>query len=486
MSSSVAVQRTEPAKEELDRGLNLWDSTLVVLGLVLGGGIFLTPAAIAKALPAQWAILTAWIVGGLLSVIGGFVYAEMGAMFPRAGGMYLYFREMFGELPAFLYVWLAYWVIQAGANAAVAVGFATYFSVFFPQLSTSRIVANFGPFPVSAGQLVAVVLILALSLTHYIGIKRGVRIQGLFTLLIVLALLWLCAGGLVAAPHGAAGTAVAGPATPGAAGAAVAARHAQSSAAPVTPAGFGIAMIGVFWCFYGWSDIVAVAGEVRRPERNLPLALIAGTGLILLLYVTVNYVFLKVIPAAELGTVEQPAALAAERLFGPGSKVILSFAVTAAAAGCVSAGLLLGPRVVYALAKDGLFPKSFGRVHPRFRTPSFAIVIQAIWTSLLCFSGRYDQLYTYSIFAVILAYAGTGVALFLFRRRRPDLPRPYRCTGYPIVPIVFVVTSLALAANTIREQPTETLAGIGILLLGLPVYFWMRGRLAKAPQPEAR
>ncbi len=156
--------------------------------------------------------------------------------------------------------------------------------------------------------------------------------------------------------------------------------------------------------------------------------------------------------------------------------MVISLAVTAAAVGCASAGLLLGPRVVYALAKDGLFPKAFGRVHPRFRTPSFAIVVQAIWMSLLCFSGRYDQLYTYAIFAVILAYAGTGVALLLFRRRLPNLPRPYRCWGYPVVPILFVVTSLALAANTIREQPVETLTGIGILLLGLPVYFWMRRR----------
>jgi len=159
--------------------------------------------------------------------------------------------------------------------------------------------------------------------------------------------------------------------------------------------------------------------------------------------------------------------------------------VTAAAAGCVSAGLLLGPRVVYALAKDGLFPKAFGRVHPRFRTPAFAIGIQAVWTSLLCFSGRYDQLYTYSIFAVILAYAATGITLLIFRRRLPNAPRPYRCTGYPLVPIVFVVTSLALAANTIREQPRETLTGIGILVLGLPVYIWMRRRLANVAR-EAR
>jgi APA family basic amino acid/polyamine antiporter len=457
------VSAPQPSSStELARGLNLWDSTLVVLGLVLGGGIFLTPSAIAKALPAQWAILSVWIAGGILAIVGGLVYAEMGAMLPKAGGMYVYFREVFGRPPAFLYVWVAYWVIQAGANAAVAVGFATYFAVFFPSLSTARVVASVGPFPISAGQLVAVALILVLSATHYIGVRKGVRIQGLFTLLIVIALLWLGIGGLFAG-------ASAPSAPPAAAG-----------ALPVTPAGFGVALIGVFWSFYGWSDIVAVAGEVQNPERNLPLSLIVGTGLIMLLYVAVNVVLLRVIPPAELATVDQPAALAADRLFGAGSKVVISFAVAAAAVGCVSAGLLLGPRVVYALSKDGLFPRAFGRVHPRYRTPSFAIVVQAIWTSLLCFSGRYDQLYTYSIFAVILAYAGTGVALLLFRRRRPDLPRPYRCWGYPVVPILFVVTSLALAGNTVREQPRETLTGLGILLLGLPVYFWQRRRRSAA------
>lgn len=455
------------AGPELVRGLNLWDATLVVLGLVLGGGIFLTPSSIAQALPAGWAILTVWVVGGFLSIIGGFVYAEMGAMMPRAGGMYLYFREAFGELPAFLYVWVAYWVIQTGSNAAVAVGFATYFSVFVPQLSTARVVANVGPFAISAGQLAAVALIVVLSATHYVGIKKGARIQGVFTLLIVVALVWLAMGGLIA-------------------GAPAAAPAAPATAPPITAGGFGVAMIAVFWCFYGWSDIVAVAGEVQRPERNLPLSLIFGTGLITLLYVAVNFVFLRVIPPAEMATVSQPAALAAERLFGSGSRVVISLAVTAAAVGCASTGLLLGPRVVYALAKDGLFPKAFARVHPRFRTPSFAIVIQAIWMSLLCLSGRYDQLYTYAIFAVILAYAGTGVALILFRRRLPNLPRPYRCWGYPVVPILFVVTSLALAANTIREQPRETLTGLAILLLGVPVFFWQRRRREEARSPEAR
>ena len=450
MSSAA---KAEPA--ELARGLGLWDTSLLVLGLVIGGGIFLTPTSIAKAVPSGPWILGLWIAGGLLAIAGGFVFAEMGAMLPQAGGLYVYIRDAFGALPAFLYAWVAFWVIIIGADAAVAVGFSTYLAVFFPALGVGNVVLSVGPFAISAGQLVAVALTLVLSVTHYVGVREGARIQGAFTALIVLALLWITVGG------------------------ALSGHSAPASVAPaavaITFAGVGTALVGVFWTYYGWNEIVAVAGEVANPRRNLPLALIIGTGLVTLLYVGVNAAFLKVIPATEMAGVEQPGTLAATRLFGPGAGLLVSLAVTAAAIGCTSAGLVPAPRIVYALAKDGLFPRAFGRVHPRFRTPSFGIVVQAVWMSLLCLSGRYDQLYTYATFFVILAYAATGIALFVFRYRRPDLSRPYRCWGYPVVPFLFVLFSVVLALNTVREQPRETLAGIAILLLGLPVYFSMRG-----------
>jgi len=436
----------------LRRGLNLWDTTFLVLGLVLGGGIFLTPSAIAQALPSPPGILAAWCIGGLLSIAGGLVYAELGAMIPRPGGMYLYIREAFGVLPAFLYAWVAYFVILAGAGAAVSVGFAEYFSVFFPSLGTAHVLFRFGALPVSAGQLVAVAATLLLSATHYVGIREGSRIQGFFTLLIVLALVWLVLGGAI----------VAAPTRPAALG------H------PVSLAAFGTAMVAVFWCYYGWNEIAAVAGEVSRPQRNLPVALLFGTGLVTFLYVGVNAVFLKAMSVGELARAAQPAAVASTRLFGSASTAVVSLAITAAAIGCVSAGIVPGPRIVFALSQDGLFPKSFGRAHPRFQTPSFALVVQAVWMSVLCLSGRYDQLYTYATFAVILAYTATGISLLVFRRTRPDAPRPYRCWGYPVVPWVFVATSILLAVNTVRQQPLETLAGLGILLLGVPVYFWMR------------
>jgi APA family basic amino acid/polyamine antiporter len=443
--------------EELRRGLNLWDTTFLVLGLVLGGGIFLTPSSIAKALPSPGWILAAWIVGGLLSVAGGLVYAELGAMMPQPGGMYLYIREAFGALPAFLYAWLAYFVILAGADAAVAAGFAEYLSVFFPGLSTKHVVFEAAGVPISAGQLVAVAAVLLLSATHYVGIREGSRIQGVFTLLIVLALLWLVVGGIAAPTPAVSGTLAA-------------------PAGSIGFAAFGVAMVAVFWCYYGWNEIAAVAGEVARPQRNLPAALIFGTGLVTLLYVGVNVVFLKAIPVAELAQTAQPAALASTRLFGSGATLAISLAVTAAALGCLSAGIVPGPRIVWALAKDGLFPAPFARVHPRFQTPSFAIAVQAVLMSLLCLSGRYDQLYTYATFAVILAYTATGVCLFVFRRTRPQAPRPYRCWGYPVVPGIFVATSALLAVNTVVQQPRETLSGVAILLAGLPVYFWMRAK----------
>ena len=449
---------------ELRRGLNAWDTTLLVLGLVVGGGIFLTPSAIARALPSAHWILAIWIVGGVLSIFGGFVYAELGTMMPRPGGMYLYIREAFGALPGFLYAWVAYFVILAGADAAVAVGFSEYLSVFFPGLGTSRVVFQVGSFPISAGQLVAVAAVLILSATHYVGIKEGSRIQGFFTSLIILALVGMVIGGALVPAPARGGAAIASPA------------HSA-----VSLAALGTAMVAVFWVYYGWNEIAAVAGEVAKPQRNIPLALVAGTALVMILYVGVNAVFLKAIPVTELATVARPAELASRRLFGEGATTAIALAVTAAALGCLSAGIAPAPRIVYALAQDGLFPKPFGRAHPRFQTPAFAIVVQAVWMSLLCLSGRYDQLYTYATFAVILAYTATGLALFVFRLRHPEWPRPYKCWGYPVVPGIFVASSILLAINTVAEQPRETLAGLAILLLGVPIYFGMRARTRRGP-----
>jgi len=464
----------------LVRGLNAWDATLLMMGSVIGGGIFLTPGDVAKALPVPGWILAVWVAGGILTLAGSLVYAELGAMLPETGGTYLYLREAYGALPGFLYAWVYYFVYNAGGVAAIATGFAKYAGAFFPALAMNREVFRVLGQPISSGQLLAAGTVLFLSATHYVGVKEGARLQGVFTALIVLVMLGMILGGAVSSapvPAHLGEPAPAGQALEG----------VKSGAPPaITLAAFGVAMVAVLWSFDGWNQIAAVAGEVKRPQRNVPLALVLGTGIVTALYVGMNAIYLKAIPALELAGVERPAEVAALRLFGAGATWVIVGAILFAGFGCTSANIAPGARVSYALAADGLFPRPFARVHPRFRTPSFGLVVQAVWAALLCLSGRYDQLYTYSMFIGVLAFAAAGVALFVFRRTRPDAPRPYRCWGYPVVPALFVVGSLLFLANTLVSQPRESLAGLAILALGVPVYFGMRRAQARRRMLSAR
>jgi len=447
----------------LVRGLNGFDTTLLVMGLIVGSGIFLTPASIAKGLPAAGAILALWIVGGLIALAGSLVFAELGAMMPKVGGSYVFIRDAYGPLPAFLYGWVTYLVVMCGGVAAIATGCAEYVGVFFPALGTKHVLLTLGPVAISAGQLVAVAAVLVHSAAQYRGVTFGTRLQASFTFLALLAMLGLIAGG---AASGASVPAAAPPAP------------------PIPWLAYVTALVAVLWSYDGGNFIAAAAGEVARPQRNLPLGLVGGTGLVMLIYVALNAAYLKAIPASEMAGVARPAQLAAERLIGPFAGVLITAAIVAATFGCTGATLTPGPRIAYAMAGDGLFPAPFGRVHPGYHTPSFGIGLQAVWTALLCLSGRYDQLYTYAIFATLLGYVAGAVALFLFRRRLPDLPRPYRCWGYPVVPGLYVAALLLVLGSTLVEQPKESLAGLGILALGLPVYAWMtRKAPTAAPSP---
>ncbi len=461
MAASEPTASLEP-HTGLRRALTGFDATLLVIGSILGGGIFLTPASIARELPSPLAILLAWLAGGLLTIGGGFVYAELGALFPEAGGMYVYLREAYGRLPGFLFAWIYYLIVMAGGVAAIATSFAEYLGALFPSLSTGLVVFSAGGLRISAGQLVAAGAILVLSATHYVGVEVGARVQGLFTLLIALTVAGLAAGGLLG-------------------GGAWSVAWGAGSARAVTTAAFGAAMVSVLWTYDGWNNISAVAGEVREPTRNIPRALLLGTGLVMLLYLGVNLVYMRAIPVGEMPSVPHVARVTAERLFGSGAGVAVAVAIVAAAFGCTSANLVAGPRVVWALSRDGLFLRPFGKVHPRFKTPSVAIVVQAVWAALLCLSGRYEALYTYTMFAAILAYAATGVSLFVFRRRFPDRPRPFRVWGYPVIPALYVLGTFFFLASIAVTSPTESLAGLAILLLGIPAYAVARGagRVAK-------
>jgi APA family basic amino acid/polyamine antiporter len=451
-----------PASDSSDPGLarrlGAWDLMLLAAGGSIGGGIFLTPAAIARQIPDPRWILAAWITGGVLTMAGGLVYAELGALFPEAGGTYAYLREAYGDLTAFLYGWIACFVIETGSMAAVAVGLSEYLGAFFPKIGSRIVAFHAGPLTVSTGQLVAIAAVAALSATHIRGVREGVRIQGAFTSVILVAMVALSIGGL-AAPGG----------------------FARSPSRPISAGTFVGAMIAVLWSYYGWNEALTASGEVARPQRNIPLGLLSGTAIVTLLYVGVNVAFLKTMTVPELAAAARPAQVASLKLFGAGATLLMSGAIVAMAIGCTSSSVVPAPRIAYAMAHDRFLPGKFGRVHPRFRTPAWSIALFAVWTSILCVSGRYDQLYTYATFAVILAYAAAGVSIFVFRAKRPDAHRPYRCWGYPWVPLLFVASSLAVAVATIRAQPRETLAGFAILLAGIPVYLLMRRKAIAEP-----
>ena len=442
----------------LVRSLNAWDATLITMGAVIGGGIFLTPGAIAKSLPSAPWILTAWVVGGLLTLAGSLVYGELGAMFPDTGGTYLYLREAYGDLTGFLYAWMYFFVYNAGGVAALATGFAKYLAVFVPALGMDRVAFAVAGFPISWGQLTAVAATFVLTGTHYVGIREGARVQSFFTVLIVATMVGFVVFGAI--------TTVPAPAM------------AAAAPGPITLSAFGLALVAVLWTYDGWVAVSAVAGEVKNPQRNVPLALVLGMGLVTLLYVAVNAIYLKAIPVAELAGVDRAAEVAARRLFGGGAALVIAGAILASGFGCTSANIAPGPRVVWALAKDGLFPRGFARVHARFGTPAYALIVQAFWCGLLCLSGRYEQLYTYSVFLGVLGTTAAAISLFVFRKKRPDAPRPYRCWGYPVVPALYVVGALLFVANTLMTQPKESVAGLLILALGVPVYLTMKKRRA--------
>ena len=442
----------------LARRLGARDLMLLAAGTTIGGGIFLTPAAIARRIPdARW-ILAAWAAGGLLTIAGGLVYAELGAMFPEAGGTYAYIREAYGDFTAFLYGWIACFVIDTGAMAAITVGFAEYLGVFFPRIGAHVVAFHVGSLSISTGQIVAIGAVAVLSATHILGVREGVRIQGAFSSVIIAAMAALSIAGVAA--HGVA---------------------AASPSRPVSAGAFTGAMIAVLFSYAGWTEALTASGEVERPRRNIPIGVISGTGIVIVLYIGVNVAFLRTMSVAGLGAAARPAQVAALALFGPRAALLLSGAIVAMAIGSASAAVVPPARIAYAMARDGLLPANFGRAHPRFRTPALSIAVFAAWTSILCLSGRYEQLFTYATFAIILAYVAAGISIFVFRRRRPDADRPYRCWGYPWTPLLFIGSSLAVAIATIAAQPRETLAGLAIMAAGIPVYYWTRRRKIGAP-----
>lgn len=399
---------------------------------------------------------------------GGLTYAEMGSMFPRSGGLYVYLSEAYGPVPGFLFGWACLLVILTGSVAAVAVGFAEYFSYFFPALGTDRIILSvvmpWGPWSISAGQVVAAASIVLITGINYVGIRRGNLTNMVLTATKV--------GGLIAVPL-----------------LAIAYSNVDPVLTPVVPSGvlrplasFGVIMIAVMWTYEGWYYVAFAAGEIKDAARNVPRALIYGTLILTTIYVAVNLAYVQALTVAEMSGVVRIAEKAVTALVGPIGAALVAGSVVISTFGCNVAGIIASSRSCFAMAADRRFFPQAARVHPEYHTPHVALFITSGWSAFLTLTGGYEALFTYVTFASVLFGTLGGVAIFVLRRRRPEVPRPYRALGYPIVPALYVLGSFALVWNTLAERPIESVAGLGLVALGLPFYaIWARSGAARPP-----
>lgn len=443
------------AQPPLVRRLNAWDATAIVVSNVVGGGIFFVPVIVAGLVPDRRVALLAWLVGGLLALAGAMAYAELAALRPRAGAEYVYLREAFGRLPAFLTGWTSFVAGFSGAIAASSVALADYLGRFVPAAADARPILTIplplGSLEVSRRALVALLVIAAISWVHYRGLGPGRLMQNGLTILKVAGLAAFVALGL---------------------GLGAAPAEGPAAAGATTATGFLLALVPVMFTYSGWNAAAYVAEEVRDPGRNVPRALAMGTAAVIVIYLGLNVLYMRALPGAELANVERGLAdVAAARLFSIDlAGAVAAFSIVSIAAS-ISAMVLAGPRVYLAMARDGLFFGRVASIHPRFRTPAWAIWMQAAWSGVLVFSGTLAQLVSYTGFAVVL-FAGIAVlGLFVLRRRHPDEERPFRAWGYPFAPALFVAAALLMVLNTLWREPGTSLPGLGIILAGVPLYY---------------
>ncbi len=444
----------------LVRGLGLWDCVLLTIGSVIGTGIFLTPASMARYLPHGGLMLLVWATGGLLVLAGALTFAELGAMYPRAGGLYHYLGEAYGPLWGFLYGWTALLVIMSGGLAALGVAFGEYLGSFLPWFSTRHILLRLpvGPWTwqLSGGQVAAVLALLFLTAINHFGLREGAGVQNALTAIKIGSIaLFVGLGLLVKAPV---------------AGALTAPLPAALHSPAVLVSACGVAMIAVLWTFDGWYALTCSAGEVRRPGRDLPRGLIYGTVAVTVLYLLLNLVYDRALSIPAMAASDRVGEAAAIALFGPTAARLVSLAVLISTFGCLASSILYSSRIYQPMAADGLFFAALARIHPRHRTPAASLWTQTAWSLVLTVSGTYEQLFTYVVFASFLFHAAAAVAVFVLRRRQPDRDRPYRVWGYPVVPALFVLACLLLLGNTLYEAPVESLWGLGLVALGIPAY----------------
>jgi len=433
----------------LPRVLGLWDIMAIVIGGVIGSGIFLVPKSIAAVLPSPLLMLSVWVFGGLLSFFGALTFAELGAAMPEAGGMYVFLREAYGPLLSFLFGWTLFLVIDSGAIATLTVAFASRYLPYFFDMS---------PLVIKA---VSVAFIVFLAAVNIAGVRAGANLQNLLTIIKTAALV-IVSGIIFVFGKGSTANFIS---------------PAPDLRSPGLLGAFGIGLVAVLWAYKGWESSTYCAGEVKKPERNIPLGILVGTLAIVVVYVLVNLAYLYVLPVGEIAKSDRIASDALKLVTGPVGGSLIALVILFSIMGAANQNILCSPRVYFAMARDGLFFKRIADAHPKYLTPYISIVAISVWSIILSlFFGTFEQLFTYVIFGQWIFLGLTVAAVIILRKKRPDMPRPYKTWGYPFTPIFFILAALFISLNSLINEFRNAVIGLIIILLGVPVYFYWKNR----------
>ena len=456
---------TSGQQPSLVRGLTLLDSVLLLVSGIIGSSIFLTAKDIAGPLPNPTLFFLVWVLGGVISLCACVAFAELGSMFPDSGGQYIYLREAYGDLVGFLYGWMLFTVGNGGSIAALSVASAAYMGNIIPFISQQHVIFSLAGMPFTRAHAIGLVLIAILTCVNVFGLRWGAFLTNVSTWTKFSAMaVFVVLGFAIGKGHWSNFSAQAsGGLTMG------------LSAGQLISA-FGVGLIAVFWAYDGWVYVTWVAGEVKDPRRNVPLAMVLGVLAVGTIYLAMNMTYVYAMPLNEIAQYETIAHAAATRLFSSAAAVWLSAMIAISCFSAAAACTLSGSRVYLAMAQDGVFFRRMAVIHPRWRTPVFSLIGQGIWAAVLTMSGRYDQLYTYVIFGMVLSYTLTVIGLFVLRWKRPDVPRPYLCSGYPWLPAIYILVGFTWTLNTIIQRPTEAFGSAAIVLIGVPGYLYWKHR----------
>jgi APA family basic amino acid/polyamine antiporter len=462
--------KVEQEEGKLIRQLTLFDAVMFVVSGTIGASIFITPADVLRAVPSPMFALLLWAVAGGITLLAGLACAELGGMFPESGGQYVFIREAYGRPAGFMYGWVLFTAGNSGGLAAMVISFAMFLGRAFPALRTEDAILSASLFGLhwtfTREAVIAIAALLILTAVNMCSVRFATYLQNLTALVYLVTIVGIALLAFLFG-HGSS------------------AHFSAPTGSHVSGAGVVVAMIALLWSFDGWEFVSWVAGEIENPRRNLPLALICGILLILVTYLMVNVVFIYALPPQILAAQSAPAGAVFGALFNGSAGRAISLFIALICFGAASVVVLGGARIYYSMARDGAFFHRMLHVHPRWHTPTASLLAQCAWVTVLIGSGTYEQLYTCFIFMMTLTYIATVGALFVLRRTQPDRPRPYLCPGYPWLPLAYLSVAIVFVALTLRARPLESLAGVGLALLGLPPYWHWRRKALSAAETSA-